>query len=216
MPRQLSLFDEQPTDRTPHSLFFALWPDDRAIAGVQQLVQRLRRQRVGLQKPLEPHRLHVTLWGFGGFIGQMPPRLFVQTDVTLRTLLAEPFPVVFDLIHGVQERLLLRPSSAAALEDFASLLRRTLIKGGLRQWLRGDFRPHMTVSYEAEDISELQVEPVTWTVRDFVLLESLYGLHQHILRGRWALSQQDPGRSGGLPRDVSATSRMTFWSRHRF
>jgi 2'-5' RNA ligase len=73
------------------------------------------------------------------------------------------------------------------LKDFGALLRTTLIKAGLRRWLRGRFSPHMTLSYAAEDLTELPVDPVAWTVRDFVLVESLQGLHTHIQRGVWDL-----------------------------
>ena len=193
MSQQLSLFEERPIDRVPHTLFFALWPDDKAVGVAQELVQRLQNQQLRLRKPLEPQRLHVTLCGFGGFIGQMPPSLFSQVDVAVKRLRKEPFSVAFGRLQGTNGRAFLLPSSATALRDFESSLRSTLIEGGLKKWLRGRFNPHMTLSYAAEDISELQVRPVTWTVRNFVLVESLQGLHTHIRRGIWHLG------ADGLP-----------------
>lgn len=185
MPHQLSLFEEPPDAR--HALFFALMPDDKAAGDAAHLVHSLRRQRLRLQKPLEPARLHVTLCGLGGFVGQMPPHLFAHADAAVAAVRMDPFPVAFDRIHALNGRLSLRPSSAGPLHDFGSQLRATLIKGGLRRWLRWRFSPHMTLSYAAEDMAEVQVDPVAWTVRDFVLVESLQGLHRHIRRGAWPL-----------------------------
>ena len=85
MARQLSLFEECPEDPFPHALFFALMPDETAAGDAQRLVERLRRHRMRLQQPLESHRLHVTLCGLGGFIGQMPPRLFAHADARERS-----------------------------------------------------------------------------------------------------------------------------------
>ena len=187
MPHQLSLFEEPPEYLIPHALFFALLPDDKAAGDAAHLVRHLRGQRLRLQKPLEPQRLHVTLCGLGGYVGQMPPRLLTHADTAVTALRTDPFPVSFDRLHGANGRLLLRPSSAAPLHDFGSRLRTTLIKAGLRRWLRWRFSPHMTLSYAAEDLPETQIDPVTWTVRDFVLVESLQGLHQHIRRGQWPL-----------------------------
>ena len=46
--------------------------------------------------------------------------------------------------------------------------------------------PHVTLLYGQGDLSH-PIEPVCWTVRDLVLIQSLTGLTEYRVRGRWPL-----------------------------
>ena len=104
-----------------------------------------------------------------------------------------PFTVTFDLLHSTTGHILLRASDGApALHAFHEKLTKALVRAGMRRWLAWNFNPHVTLSYGACAVHERAIEPVSWTVRDFGLIESLYGPHRHIERGRWMLESGDP------------------------
>lgn len=186
-PQQLSFFEDPPAQAFPRALYFFLWPDAPAVEGALRVMRQLQRQRVRMRQRQAPHRLHVTMCGLGRFIGQMPPRLIPGAGAAVANLKMAPFPIAFDRIHGSNGHLVLRPSAAAALHDFGATLRETLIRAGLRRWVRSRSNPHMTLSYAAEDLPELEIDAVTWTVRDFALVESVEGLTKHVHRGGWEL-----------------------------
>lgn len=49
------------------------------------------------------------------------------------------------------------------------------------------FEPHMTMSYNAMAIPDTPIEPITFTIREFVLVISPVGQGRHIVLLRWQL-----------------------------
>ena len=50
------------------------------------------------------------------------------------------------------------------------------------------FTPHITMLYDQQSVPETSIDDeITWTVREFVLVHSLYGQSQHLHRARWQL-----------------------------
>ena len=47
--------------------------------------------------------------------------------------------------------------------------------------------PHLTLLYDACRVDEQAIDPVGWTVREFVLVHSLLGQTTYIPLGRWPL-----------------------------
>jgi RNA 2',3'-cyclic 3'-phosphodiesterase len=74
----------------------------------------------------------------------------------------------------------------AALMAFRKVLAAAVMKVGLGRAQSG-FSPHVTLLYGDRKIAEHPVDPVSWTVREFVLVQSLHGESRHILLGRWPL-----------------------------
>ena len=139
-------------------------------------------------RPIEPDRLHVTLYHLGNFIDQIPPSLLPSAQVAAESIEMPPFVVTFDRIGGTNGPLLLRPSGGSeGLRFFQHTLSTALAKAGWRRRVRFAFSPHITLSYAVGAIPEQPVDPICWTVRDFVLIESLLDEHRHIIRGSWAI-----------------------------
>lgn len=185
---QLSLFALPTLQPRMCNVFFALRPDATANLQADRLLQQLRKERVSLDQPVEADRRHVTLRDIGGFFDQMPRTHFANAKAAAATVRMTPFQVTFDLLHSAKGQMLLRPSKGAAeLDALHRKLNEALIGAGMRRWLTWNFRPHMTLCYEAGAVPERYVDPVTWTVREYVLIESLYGRHRHVERGRWVL-----------------------------
>lgn len=50
-----------------------------------------------------------------------------------------------------------------------------------------DFSPHLTLLYRGRPGFAEPAEAVSWTVENFVLIESLVGRGEHVVHRRWAL-----------------------------
>jgi 2'-5' RNA ligase len=171
-----------------HRLFFGIWPVDHAAEILTRLMARLSRDRIMPGRPVDTDRLHITLHHLGDFADQIPPSLPPTAQAAAATVRMPPFEVVFDRIGGTRGQFLLRASDGSvALRHFRQTLGTALIKAGLRRQIDPAFIPHLALSYDFSDAPEMPVEPIAWTVRESVLVESLLGKHQHIKRGSWSI-----------------------------
>jgi 2'-5' RNA ligase len=135
---------------------------------------------------VEPERLHVTLVRIPVWPGDMDDTI-ARACCACATLQAAPFRVVMDELV-VADRVVLKPSEPVrALSRFQFGLRNALADVGLVKRRSKAWGAHLTVSYRTRSERRAFVPPVSWTVRDFVLIESLVGERRQIERGRWAL-----------------------------
>jgi 2'-5' RNA ligase len=51
------------------------------------------------------------------------------------------------------------------------------------------FVPHVTLLYDARNVTVQPVDPLGWTVREFVLVHSLLGQTRYRVLGRWTLGR---------------------------
>jgi 2'-5' RNA ligase len=186
-PVQLSLgqeFDGSPTRR----LFLGIRLDAGATSGLTRLMAELRGGGIMPGRPVDPDRLHITLHHLGDFADQIPPSLMPTVNVAMATVKMQPFEVVCDRVSGTRGPFLLRASDGSpALKIFRQTLSAALIEAGLRLYINPVFNPHVTLSYDFSDAPEHIIEPISWTVRQFVLIESLLRQHRHIERGCWSI-----------------------------
>lgn len=194
-PRQLVLDllvpPPPPSSRKPkavfHNLYFAVLPKPEAADRMRAIGADLK-ERHGLTGKLKRARLlHVSLAQVGEY-RELPDAV---VDAALRVgamIDSKPFEVTFDRVAsfngGDRRAQVLRCGQGSA----------NLVKLGHRlQQAMGslapkDFAPHVTVRYDPERIPEGTLDaPVSWTVREFVLVHSLVGCGRHIHLGRWPL-----------------------------
>jgi 2'-5' RNA ligase len=190
MPEQLSFpsLDPAPTDR----LFFALFPDAPAARCTEEIARRLRDQRGLTGRPLASRRFHVSLHCLGDYAG-VPNEIVAKAHDAAANLAAAPFGVLFDLAGSFTGRqrklpLVLRSGdSPLPLIAFQQALGEAMARNGLGRFVSPLYTPHMTLLYDARYIEPRPIEPVGWTVREFVLVRSLVGLTMHIPLARWRL-----------------------------
>ena len=192
MTKQLSLdgfsADPKPTDR----LFIGIFPPAPVSARISCSAEELRLRHGLTGKPLAPERFHVTLFHLGDYVG-LPEGLTRSAVEAAASVTAAPFEVGFDFVESFSTKtpklpLVLRSSTAIErLMDFQAQLGHALRKVGLGRYVGPQFTPHVTLLYDAKSVAREPVEPVTWTVNEFVLVHSLLGRSRHVHFGRWSL-----------------------------
>jgi len=192
MPNQFSLFDEdrvpQPTDR----LFFAIYPNSSTATEIAHLAQRLRKDHALKGNQLASDRFHVTLHHLGDHEG-LPPSLVAAAQEAAAAISESSFEVTFDTVMSFSTRTRKRPfvlrggKGVVALIAFQQAVGMAMRKAGLGRWVDTQFTPHMTLLYDERVVGNQIIEPVSWTVHEFVLVHSLLGRTQHIPLGRWPL-----------------------------
>ena len=101
------------------------------------------------------------------------------------------FAVSFDRIASFRGRpgnhpfVLLGGDGLSRLRLFRQTLGAEMTRKGLRHLVKADFNPHVTLLYDKRKVEEQPIEPIFWTVGEFVLIHSLHG-HTHL--ARWPLA----------------------------
>ncbi|API74892.1 RNA 2',3'-cyclic phosphodiesterase [Ralstonia pseudosolanacearum] len=179
-----------------HRLFLAVKPDADAARRIAQRVALLRPDVGFKARPLRVERLHVTLHHLGDFV-ELPDTLVARACEAAAGVALPPFEVIFDQVvsfHGRRDHrpfVLTGGVGLHALIDFQHALGAALERAGLRV-PQARFVPHVTLLYDRGGFAPKPVEPISWTVREFVLIDSWLGRTRYDEKGRWSL------REGGL------------------
>jgi 2'-5' RNA ligase len=189
LERQLSLPGFEPSPELDF-LFFALLPAARDVPQIARLRARLLLEFGLTGQPIATERLHVSLHTVGAWHGLS--RAAVRTAKEVGASLSKrPFEIVFDraMSFAGNGALVLRASGCLALASLHHALGIEMKKAGIGRSVTPRFTPHMTLLYSDRMVKEQPIEPVRWTVRDFVLVQSLRGRgeshHNHL--ARWPL-----------------------------
>ncbi len=180
------------TDR----LLFLIYPDLDTAARISERVPDLRAEHGLRGKPVATDRLHITLNHLGDHAG-VPRDMVALAREAAETVAARSFDVVFDRIVSFSGKpgnplpLVLRgDDELGPLLDFQQRLATAMRKTGSRigKWAESKFTPHVTLLYDRHSVVERAIEPIRWTVSEFVLVHSLVGQTQHVVLGRWPLT----------------------------
>ena len=182
--------------RQAGAVFFAVKPDADAAAKALAQAMTLRATQ-GLQSmPSAREVFHITLFA----IGDLPELPQARIDAASRiaaSFQASPFEVTLDRALTFETKKPKQPLVLAGGDGVVKIrmLRQALLGDMKRAGIRptaGSDEPHMTLLYDARKVPEQPIEPITWTVRDVVLVHSLYGLGRHEELGRWPLLDGGP------------------------
>jgi len=176
-----------PTDR----LFFAIVPVPDAAATIARQAELLCDEYGMKGKRLAIGRLHVTLSRLGDYLG-LPQDIVVAAKAAAASVRVAPFDVAFDRAMSFRGRprnrpfVLLGDDGDSALTVFQKALGTALEKVGLGR-ANSHYTPHVTLLYDNRFVSVRAIEPIGWTVREFVLVRSLLGRTRHVPLARWPL-----------------------------
>ena len=169
------------------SLFFALFPDVAAAARIDRLTRQLRGKYALTGRPHAAERLHVSLHGIGVY-PSFPKEIAAQAFAVAADVAMPPFEIAFDRVMSFSGKpgqlpLVLR-GDGGGVTALQTALGIALAKIGLgaRQ-----SAPHLTLLYDARRIDEQPIDPIRWTVCEFVLVHSLLGQTRYIPLGKWPL-----------------------------
>jgi 2'-5' RNA ligase len=170
-------------------LFFSIFPDLAAAVRIANTAEHFRRAYGLKGAPLLTDRFHVTVHGLGNYDGL--PRSVVAKAIAAGTAVTSmPFEVAFDRITsfaGSNALVLCGGDGVDGLAMFHQSLAIAMWNSGLCASLQ--FTPHITLLYDGRRIEEQFIEPIRWTVREFVLVHSLHGRTKHISLERWHLGE---------------------------
>lgn len=187
MSDQLQLWDG---DAVLHNVFFAIRPTAEAAARIERVARELTEDGRFSASLLSPEHFHVSLFAIGSYAGTLPPAVLRASKAAAMAVPISPFTVAFDRIAtfggGTRRRaiVLMGGDSVAGLVRFQQGLRTVMMKAGLGTRQASRFTPHLTMMY-ADAVPERSILPIAWIVKDFVLIDSLYGQSKHVLLGQW-------------------------------
>jgi 2'-5' RNA ligase len=171
-------------------LFFALVPDEAAAVQLARTAQQLCIRHRLAARTFAPDQFHVSMLGLGAYAGLPPPLVGGAFDAAA-AIAAAPFEVTFDravsFLGEPRPLVLCSEDDVPELIAFQRGLGDAIQKRGLTR-AKPQYTPHVTMLYDEYAIEDHAIEPVRWTVRDFVLVHSLHGQGQHNILGRWSLA----------------------------
>lgn len=178
-----------------HRLFFAILVGS-AIAGRLARKAIALNREFGLQGWLVPeNHIHISLVGLGDH--EEYPQELVETACHIGSMIvAKPFEVSFDRLSAFGGgALVLRGNDGnPSLQKFWRDLTAVISDSPLKPFLTRSMEPHVTLLRDevgVPRVRERSIDPVGWTVRDFVLIHSLIGKSAYKQPGRWRLTGQD-------------------------
>lgn len=184
-----------PTDR----LFFAIFPDADTIERIERFGPGLCKS-VGLKgKILAAERFHISLHHIGDFVGLSQDILTIAAKAAgAVSSQMSPFETALDRATSFIGRpghhpfVLCGSDGVAALTAFHQTLGAEMERAGLRLGI-SHYTPHLTLLYGDRLVAEQIIEPVAWTVREFVLVRSLLGQGRYEALARWNLAPEKSG-----------------------
>ena len=171
-----------------HRYFFALLPDEVTARRIHAFAEG----QFGEKGLMRTDRLHVTLAITEDFDAPHP----ALADALCRAgekVSAEPFEIRLDQLSGGRRTVALRPAhSIASLRSLQAQVSRAMTGEGVPMRPEWQFNPHVTLVYRDAEPVTRPIEAFGWTVREFVLIQSLVGLTRHQILGHWPLANVQP------------------------
>ena len=148
-------------------LFFALWPDEATRQQLACWSQPLAAQGY---RPVPAHNLHVTLV----FLGRVDAATEILIRHSVAGIAAQPFVLTFDrLSYWPKPKVLCL--SCTQIPDAVLKLSAALADDVAGYGLQIDtraYQPHITLARHAQNLPDIDCEPLLWRAEAFSLVES--------------------------------------------
>jgi 2'-5' RNA ligase len=167
-------------------LFFAAVPDTGTAAKMHRLAGVLKQAHGFSRELVARNCLHVSLL----FLGRGSEQMVRRACEAATQVRMPPFDVAFDRTVSFRGRPGNRPfvlvggDTVDRLKSLGHALGDAIAEKGMGRRARKDFMPHITLLYGERAVEEYPIEPICWTVNEFVLIHSLNG-HAHLARWRF-------------------------------
>jgi RNA 2',3'-cyclic 3'-phosphodiesterase len=200
----MTTYDYPPIDRmnverpTQHAIMILAYPKPADAAEISDRNDRFRH-RAGLHgRALLTDRLHITLFSLGIYL-DVPDDLIAKASKAAAMIVSPPIEVIFNRLETFGRNSSNKPMVLTG-DDGLNPVRRfrqdfamKLIEVGLKKFAKSSFTPHMTLLYDPRTIKRRAIDPVRWTMTEFVLVDSLREQTRHVPIGRWQLRGEPNG-----------------------
>ena len=174
-----------------HVVYFAIQPPPEVAAEALERLAPVRGQISG--KPSPAGRLHISLNNVGDF--KFPPGAIIEKAIsTVENTWGRPFVVSLNRMgswgrgDGQRPIVLWGDEGVIGVNDLYADLHKILAKAEMAPRRITAIEPHMTLAYDGAEIPETFIGPITWRVKDFVLIHAIHGEGRHDVVGRFRLS----------------------------
>jgi len=173
-----------PIDR----LFLGVFPDKPAQSAIEKVVRRMLREYGLRGSPLRASRYHVTLHHLGDYAG-LTADICDAALASIARIAAPALDITLDRAASFDvppmHPFVLRCAEAETnMHPLWRESRTHLASAGFSHWLERDFTPHLTLLYDERLMAvPVPIEPITWTVREVVLVHSLLGRTEYRFLG---------------------------------
>jgi len=171
-------------------IFFACLPDEAARARIHAFAEESKRRHGFEAALILPEHLHVTLFHLGDWAA-FPEEIVRLAKEAAAQVSVAPFGAGFARAESFRNSTGVYPfvltGDLAQWRPVHDALGAALKRVGLGGATQGEFRPHITLTYDKVRVKPSSIEPVGWQVREFVLVHSLLGKTTHNYLGRWQL-----------------------------
>jgi 2'-5' RNA ligase len=171
--------------RQGDTLFLAIKPDEEAAGRIYRVAKNIKQARGFAGDLIDQERLHTTLFFLGPY-EDFSEEMIAWIHRAAAELKAAPFEVTFDRTMSFVNRrdnyafVLVGDGGVDRLRAFHRLLGAEMTRNGLRRWVHTISTPHVTLLYDKRIVEEQPIEPISWIVREVVLVRSLHGQHRHV------------------------------------
>lgn len=193
MDQQFQLFAPESSSLQINSLFVAILPDEAASRSVSEFRNDLGEQHGPLGKLVPSGQFHVTLAFVDDYSGDIPSKVVGNVSAACEAAArVQPFVARFDHLESFRNKpgnlpLVLGGDENPELMEFQKSLMKELIYRGLPCKKNPKFNPHLTLSRGSKEVARQSIAPITWTVGEIVLVQSVIGKGKHLHLGRWKL-----------------------------
>jgi 2'-5' RNA ligase len=173
--------------RAKHKVFLAVKPDTTATGQAEERTLQLMDEYRLAGTPLRTDNLHISLpLIFEG--DEVPSGIAETVSARVQAIRMPPFEIILDMAmtFRLPKQHVLVLSTAGSIANIYNLNRQLIMAGGAKA-TGGAFNPHMSLLYTDQPVRKQLIEPVRWTVREFVLVHSFVGLGRHETMARWPL-----------------------------
>src|SRR6201999_1397513 len=165
-------------------IFFAATPDAATAARIYALAEKFKAEHGFTGNLILPEHLHVTLFHLGDWAA-LPEEIVNIASGAASQVNIPAFEVAFTRAESFRNRTGVYPfvltggKSASAWKPLHTALAMALKDAGLGGATRGDFQPHVTLTYDEVRVKPAAIDPIVWTVRDFALVHRQLGKTTH-------------------------------------
>lgn len=171
-------------------IFLAALPDAATAKRIHSLAEKWKTEHGLTGNLILPEHLHVTLFHLGDWAA-LPEEVVNLASGAASQVHVPVFDVAFKRAESFRNSTGVFPfvltCDKAQWSVLHEALRSELTRAGLGGATRGDFQPHVTLTYDPIRVKPHAIEPITWMMTDFVLIHSVLGKTTHNHLGRWPL-----------------------------